>query len=57
MASVAYLRRQAEVCLRLPLASSDNEVSNRPIMMAKEYNERVLLSKQRRRHPRCTALE
>jgi adenine C2-methylase RlmN of 23S rRNA A2503 and tRNA A37 len=41
MASAAYLRRQAEVCLRLSLAASNNEVSNRLMVMAKEYNEKA----------------
>jgi hypothetical protein len=37
MPSVAYFRRQADICLRLALLSSDEEVSNRLIMMAREY--------------------
>jgi len=37
MASPAYFRRQADICLRLSLISSDEEVSNRLIIMAREY--------------------
>jgi hypothetical protein len=37
MPSVAYFRRQADICLRLSLISSDQEVSNRLIIMAREY--------------------
>src|SRR5262249_47273622 len=35
--SAAYSRRQADFCLRLSLTSSDEEVSNRLIIMAREY--------------------
>jgi hypothetical protein len=34
MPSAAYFRRQADICLRLSLISSDGEVSNRLIIMA-----------------------
>ena len=37
MPSAAYFRRQADICLRLSLISSDGELSNRLIIMAKEY--------------------
>jgi hypothetical protein len=37
MPGVAYFRRQADICFRLALIASDEEVSNRLIMMAKEY--------------------
>jgi hypothetical protein len=37
MPSAAYFRRQADICLRLAVISSDEEVSNRLIMMAREY--------------------
>ena len=37
MPSPAYFRRQADICLRLALIASDGEVSNRLIMMAREY--------------------
>ena len=37
MPSAAYFRRQADICLRLSLISSDAEVSNRLIIMAREY--------------------
>ena len=37
MPSAAYFRRQADICLRLSLIASDEEVSNRLIVMAREY--------------------
>jgi hypothetical protein len=37
MPSAAYFRRQADICLRLSLISSDQEESNRLIIMAREY--------------------
>jgi hypothetical protein len=37
MPSAEYFRRQADICLRLSLISSDGEVSNRLIIMAREY--------------------
>lgn len=37
MPSGAYFRRQADICLRLAVIASDDEVSNRLIMMAREY--------------------
>ena len=37
MPSAAYFRRQADICLRLALIASDDEVSNRLILMAREY--------------------
>ena len=37
MPSAAYFRRQADICLRLSLISSDGEVPNRLIIMAREY--------------------
>jgi len=37
MPSAAYFRRQADICLRLSLIASDEEVSNRLIIMAQEY--------------------
>lgn len=37
MPSSAYFHRQADICLRLALIASDDEVSNRLIMMAREY--------------------
>ena len=37
MPSSEYFRRQADICLRLSLISSDDEVSNRLIAMAKDY--------------------
>jgi hypothetical protein len=37
MPSAAYFHRQADICLRLALIASDEEVSNRLIMMAREY--------------------
>jgi hypothetical protein len=37
MPSAAYFRRQADICLRLSLIASDEEVSNRLIAMARGY--------------------
>lgn len=41
MPSVAYFRRQADICFRLALIASDGEVSNRLIMMAQEYKAKA----------------
>ena len=41
MSHAAYFRRQADVCLRLSLISSDEEVSTRLILMAKEYSDKA----------------
>ncbi len=37
MPSSAYFRRQADICLRLSLIASDEEVSDRLIKMSREY--------------------
>jgi hypothetical protein len=37
MPSAAYFRRQADICLRLSLIASDDNVSNRLVSMAREY--------------------
>jgi hypothetical protein len=37
MPSSAYFRRQADICLRLSLIASDDEVANRLITMSREY--------------------
>jgi len=37
MPSAAYFRRQADICLRLSLVSSDDAASTRLVAMAKEY--------------------
>jgi hypothetical protein len=37
MPSAAYFRRQADICLRLSLIASDDNVSNRLVTMAREY--------------------
>jgi hypothetical protein len=41
MPSAEYFLRQADLCLRLSLISSDSEISNRLIMMAKEYEAKA----------------
>jgi hypothetical protein len=47
MPSAAYFRRQADICLRLAVIASDEEVSNRLIMMAREYTaKRDALARQ-----------
>jgi hypothetical protein len=38
MPSAAYLRRQADICLRLSVIASDDAVSRRLVQMAKEYS-------------------
>ena len=37
MPNPEYFRRQADICLRLSLIASDDEVSNRLIAMARSY--------------------
>jgi hypothetical protein len=37
MPSAAYFRRQADICLRLSLIASDDEVSSRLVGMARDY--------------------
>jgi hypothetical protein len=37
MPSTEYFRRQADICLRLSLIASDDEVSSRLIVMAQDY--------------------
>ena len=37
MPTAAYFRRQPDICFRLALIASDEEVSNRLIFMAQEY--------------------
>jgi hypothetical protein len=37
MPSSAYFRRQADICLRLSLIASDEDVSDRLIKMSREY--------------------
>jgi hypothetical protein len=37
MPSPEYFRLQADICLRLSLIASDNEVASRPILTAQEY--------------------
>jgi hypothetical protein len=37
MLSAAYFRRQADICVRLSLITSDEVVSTRLLAMAKEY--------------------
>jgi hypothetical protein len=39
--SAEYFRRQADVCLRLSLASSSEEVSTRLIAISQEYRARA----------------
>jgi hypothetical protein len=37
MPSPEYFRRQADICVRLSVIASDDEVSNRLVNMAREY--------------------
>jgi hypothetical protein len=46
MPSAAYFRRQADICLRLSLIASDEEVSNRLIIMAREYAAKADVRKE-----------
>jgi hypothetical protein len=41
MPSADYFRRQADICVRLSLATSDPEISSRLVMMAEEYKLRA----------------
>ena len=41
MPSAEYFRRQSDICLRLSLIASDDEVSGRLIMMAQEYKAKA----------------
>ncbi len=41
MSNAAGLRRQADICLRLSLLSSDLEIARRLIAMAEEYNAKA----------------
>ena len=41
MPSADYFCRQADICVRLSLATSDPEISSRLIMMAEEYKLRA----------------
>ena len=41
MPSSTYFLRQADICLRLSLVASDEQVSNRLIAMAQEYKAKA----------------
>jgi hypothetical protein len=41
MPSAQYFRRQSDICLRLSLISSSEEVANRLIVMARDYQAKV----------------
>jgi hypothetical protein len=41
MPSSAYFLRQADICLRLSLVASDDQVSNRLVAMAQEYKAKA----------------
>jgi len=56
MPSAAYFRRQADICLRLSLIASDDNVSNRLITMAREYMATSdALDRERGGHPSAAA--
>ena len=56
MPSAAYFRRQADICLRLSLIASDDNVSNRLITMAREYMATSdALDRERGSHPSAAA--
>jgi len=46
-----YFRRQADICLRLSLIASDDEVSSRLIVMAQEYKARGDLTEAESKSP------
>jgi hypothetical protein len=46
-----YFRRQADICLRLSLIASDDEVSSRLIVMAQEYKAKVDLTEAESKSP------
>jgi hypothetical protein len=41
MSRADYFRRQADTCLRLSLISSSEEVANRLVLMAQDYQTRA----------------
>ena len=41
MPSTEYFRRQSDICLRLSLIASDDEVASRLIVMAQEYKAKA----------------
>jgi hypothetical protein len=41
MPSSEYFRRQSDICLRLSLISSSEEVANRLIVMARDYQTKA----------------
>ena len=41
MPSTEYFRRQSDICLRLSLIASDNDVASRLIVMAQEYKAKA----------------
>jgi hypothetical protein len=51
MPSAAYFHRQADICLRLALIASDEEVSNRLILMAREYTAKGATQARQSAHP------
>ena len=51
MSHATYFRRQADICLRLSLTSSDEEVSNRLIVMAQEYTARADVTEAESKSP------
>jgi hypothetical protein len=51
MSHARYFRRQADICLRLSLISSDEEVSNRLIVMAQEYAARADVTEAKSKSP------
>ena len=41
MPSAEYFRRQSDICLRLSLIASDDDVASRLIVMAQEYKAKA----------------
>lgn len=58
MPSSEYFRRQSDICLRLSLISSSEEVANRLIMMARDYQAKAdVMDAESRSMPPTTIAE
>jgi hypothetical protein len=57
MPSAAYFYSQADVCLRLSLISSDDEISTRLILMAKEYEAKAMAAEANSKSPPAEATD
>jgi hypothetical protein len=55
--STEYFRRQADICLRLSLIASDDELSSRLITMAEEYKAKADAIDAQSKSPRTTMIQ